>query len=278
MTTKIINLEEKLKNTLLEMGSIMVAYSGGVDSSYLMDVANETLGKRSIAVMSFSPSVAADDRKDAIRLAKLKNWNYKVINTQEMKDENYVKNDINRCFFCKNELYGTLVELSNELGFDWVANGSNLDDKGDYRPGMNAANLHKVRSPLIETEFTKKDIRECAGKRNLETWDRPASPCLSSRLPYGTKVTIEALLSVSNSEKLLRSLGFSIVRVRHYDKKALVEIPKEKFDLFNSKFSFISEQFKNFGYETTELDKNGFRSGSLNIKAGISKKNGSEIK
>ncbi len=275
MITKISTLEEKLKKTLSEMKSVIVAYSGGVDSSYLMDVANETLGDKAIAVMSFSPSVAEDDREDAIKLAKSKKWNYKIISTKEMEDENYVKNDVNRCFFCKNELYSTLVDLSKELGFDWVANGSNLDDKGDYRPGMKAANLHTVRSPLIENEFTKKDIRKFASKRNLETWDRPASPCLSSRLPYGTKVTIEALLMVSKSEKYLRSLGFNVVRVRHYEKKALIEIPKEKFELFKKKHTHISQELKKYGYDDVELEKKGFRSGSLNIKAGIIKKNGS---
>ena len=271
-TKKIINIEQNLKDIISKMGNVIVAYSGGVDSSYLMDVSNEVLGKNSIAVMSFSPSVAEDDRDDAIKLAKSKKWNYKIINTLEMEDENYVKNDINRCFFCKDELYGKLVEVSNDLNIDWVLNGSNLDDKGDYRPGMKAAKLHKVRSPLIEAEFTKKDIRDYAGKRNLETWDRPASPCLSSRLPYGTKVTIDALVKVSKSEKLLRTLGFNIVRVRHYDKKALVEIPKDKFDKFENLKKTIYKEFELIGYVTTELDPNGFRSGSLNIKAGIQKK------
>ena len=176
MTTKITNIEDKLKQSLSEMRSVIIAYSGGVDSSYLMDVANEVLGKKSLAVMSFSPSVAQDDRDDAVNLAKSKGWNYKIVSTNEMEDENYVKNDIDRCFFCKNELYGTLVELSDQMGFDWVLNGSNLDDKGDYRPGMKAANLHKVRSPLIENDFTKNDIRKYARKRNLETCDRTASP------------------------------------------------------------------------------------------------------
>ena len=271
MTTKITNIEDKLKQSLREMRSVIIAYSGGVDSSYLMDVANEVLGKKSLAVMSFSPSVAQDDRDDAVNLAKSKGWNYKIVSTNEMEDENYVKNDIDRCFFCKNELYGTLVELSDQMGFDWVLNGSNLDDKGDYRPGMKAANLHKVRSPLIENDFTKDDIRKYASKRNLETWDRPASPCLSSRLPYGTKVTIEALLMVSNSEKYLRSLGFNIVRVRHYGEKALIEIPKDRFQDYKSNQNKIEKKIKTFGYDQVELDENGFRSGSLNKKAGIGK-------
>ena len=272
MITKISNLEDRLKKTLFEMKSVIVAYSGGVDSSYLMDVANEILGKKALAVMSFSPSVAQDDRDDAIKLANSKGWNYKIVETKEMEDENYVKNDTNRCFFCKNELYSTLVDISEELNFEWVVNGSNLDDKGDYRPGMKAANLHKVRSPLIENEFTKKDIRKFASKRNLETWDRPASPCLSSRLPYGTKVTVEALLMVSNAEKYLRKLGFKIVRVRHYNSKALIEIPKNEFIKFRSKYDEISKELQKIGYKEIELESKGFISGSLNIKAGILKK------
>ena len=250
MTTKIINIEENLKKIISDMGNVIVAYSGGVDSSYLMDVSNEVLGDKALAVMSFSPSVAEDDRQDAVNLAKKKNWNYKIINTQEMEDENYVKNDINRCFFCKDELYGKLVELSDELDFDWVLNGSNLDDKGDYRPGM---------------------IRDYAEKRNLDTWDKPASPCLSSRLPYGTKVTMEALLMVSKSEKYLRSLGFRIVRVRHYDQKALIEIPKDKFSEYKSNKNKIVKTLASYGYSEVELDNKGFRSGSLNLKAGIKK-------
>ena len=269
MKPKITNIEKNLQNVLSGLKSAIVAYSGGVDSSYLMDVANQTLGSKSLAVMSFSPSVAEDDRNDAINLAKNKNWNYKIINTLEMDDENYVKNDINRCFFCKHELYGQLVELSNQLGFDWVLNGSNLDDKGDYRPGMNAAKLHKVRSPLIETEFTKEDIRYYAKKRNLRSWDRPASPCLSSRLPYGTMVTVEALTMVGKSEQFLKSIDFPIVRVRHYGEKALIEIPKDKFSYFNSKIDNITRELNNFGYKTVELDPVGFRSGSLNHKVGI---------
>ena len=269
MKAKITNIEKNLQNVLSGMKSAIVAYSGGVDSSYLMDVANQTLGSKSLAVMSFSPSVAEDDRNDAINLAKNKNWNYKIINTLEMDDENYVKNDINRCFFCKHELYGQLVELSNQLGFDWVLNGSNLDDKGDYRPGMNAAKLHKVRSPLIETEFTKEDIRYYAKKRNLRSWDRPASPCLSSRLPYGTMVTVAALTMVGKSEKFLKSIEFPIVRVRHYGDKALIEIPKDKFSYFNSKIDDITRELNTFGYKIVELDPVGFRSGSLNHKVGI---------
>lgn len=271
MTTKIINIEENLKRIISDMGNVIIAYSGGVDSSYLMDVSNEVLGKNAIAVMSFSPSVAEDDRNDAIKLAQKKNWKYKIINTQEMEDENYVKNDVNRCFFCKDELYGKLVELSDELGVDWVLNGSNLDDKGDYRPGMKAAKIHKVRSPLIEAEFTKKDIRNFAEKRNLDTWDRPASPCLSSRLPYGTKVTMEALIMVSKSEKYLRGLGFRIVRVRHYDEKALIEIPLDKFDEYKLNENKIIKTLSSFGYSKIELDKKGFKSGNLNLKAGIKK-------
>jgi len=269
MKPKITDIEKKLQNVLSGLKSAIVAYSGGVDSSYLMDVANQMLGSKALAVMSFSPSVAEDDRNDAIKLAKNKNWNYKIINTLEMEDENYLKNDINRCFFCKHELYGKLVDLSNELGFDWILNGSNLDDKGDYRPGMNAAKLHKVRSPLIEAEFTKEDIRYYAKKRNLRTWDRPASPCLSSRLPYGTMVTFEALKKVGKSEQFLRSIDFPIVRVRHYGDKALVEIPKEKFSYFNSKIDNITKELNNFGYKKVELDPLGFRSGSLNHKVGI---------
>ena len=244
MKPKITNIEKNLQKVLTGLKSAIVAYSGGVDSSYLMDVANQTLGSKSLAVMSFSPSVAEDDRNDAINLAKNKNWNYKIINTLEMDDENYV-------------------------GFDWVLNGSNLDDKGDYRPGMNAAKLHKVRSPLIEAEFTKEDIRYYAKKRNLRSWDRPASPCLSSRLPYGTMVTVEALTMVGKSEQFLKSIDFPVVRVRHYGEKALIEIPKDKFTNFNSKIDSITRELNNFGYKTVELDPVGFRSGSLNQKAGI---------
>ena len=164
MITKISNLEDRLKKTLFEMKSVIVAYSGGVDSSYLMDVANEILDKKALAVMSFSPSVAQDDRDDAIKLANSKGWNYKIVETKEMEDENYVKNDINRCFFCKNELYSTLVDISDELNFEWVVNGSNLDDKGKEIVSKVLSNRRKRGLTNFFSTHSKDFLKECSSK------------------------------------------------------------------------------------------------------------------
>jgi uncharacterized protein len=250
--------------------SLIVAYSGGVDSTFLASVAYEVLGARSLAVTSRSPSVAPEELDAAVELAAARGWRHMVVDTDEMSDPRYVVNDGRRCFFCKTELYSHLDRVAVAEGITKVANGANVDDLGDYRPGMEAALNFEVVSPLVEAGLAKQDIRDLSKEMGLPTWDKPAQPCLSSRIPYGTSVSIEALTRIGRSEKGLRELGFPVVRVRHYGGTARVEIPLEDFERFESVRSTAEQLVLTSGYEVMELDPKGFRSGGLNAALGKS--------
>ena len=250
--------------------SLIVAYSGGVDSTFLASVAYEVLGARSLAVTSRSPSVAPEELDAAVELAAARGWRHMVVDTDEMSDPRYVVNDGRRCFFCKTELYSHLDRVAVAEGITKVANGANVDDLGDYRPGMEAALNFEVVSPLVEAGLAKQDIRDLSKEMGLPTWDKPAQPCLSSRIPYGTSVSIEALTRIGHSEKGLRELGFPVVRVRHYGDTARVEIPLEDFERFESVRSTAEQLVLTSGYEVMELDPKGFRSGGLNAALGKS--------
>ncbi len=250
--------------------SLIVAYSGGVDSTFLASVAYEVLGARSLAVTSRSPSVAPEELAAAVELAAARGWRHMVVDTDEMSDPRYVVNDGRRCFFCKTELYSHLDRVAVAEGITKVANGANVDDLGDYRPGMEAALNFEVVSPLVEAGMAKQDIRDLSKEMGLPTWDKPAQPCLSSRIPYGTSVSIEALTRIGRSEKGLRELGFPVVRVRHYGDTARVEIPLEDFERFESVRSTAEQLVLTSGYEVMELDPKGFRSGGLNTALGKS--------
>ena len=250
--------------------SLIVAYSGGVDSTFLASVAYEVLGARSLAVTSRSPSVAPEELDAAVELAAARGWRHMVVDTDEMSDPRYVVNDGRRCFFCKTELYSHLDRVAVAEGITKVANGANVDDLGDYRPGMEAALNFEVVSPLVEAGLAKQDIRDLSKEMGLPTWDMPAQPCLSSRIPYGTSVSIEALTRIGRSEKGLRELGFPVVRVRHYGDTARVEIPLEDFERFELVRSTAEQLVLTSGYEVMELDPKGFRSGGLNAALGKS--------
>ena len=250
--------------------SLIVAYSGGVDSTFLASVAYEVLGARSLAVTSRSPSVAPEELDAAVELAAARGWRHMVVDTDEMSDPRYVVNDGRRCFFCKTELYSHLDRVAVAEGITKVANGANVDDLGDYRPGMEAALNFEVVSPLVEAGLAKQDIRDLSKEMGLPTWDKPAQPCLSSRIPYGTSVSIEALTRIGRSEKGLRELGFPVVRVRHYGDTARVEIPLEDFERFESVRSTAEQLVLTSGYAVMELDPKGFRSGGLNAALGKS--------
>ena len=250
--------------------SLIVAYSGGVDSTFLASVAYEVLGARSLAVTSRSPSVAPEELDAAVELAAARGWRHMVVDTDEMSDPRYVVNDGRRCFFCKTELYSHLDRVAVAEGITKVANGANVDDLGDYRPGMEAALNFEVVSPLVEAGMAKQDIRDLSKEMGLPTWDKPAQPCLSSRIPYGTSVSIEALTRIGRSEKGLRELGFPVVRVRHYGDTARVEIPLEDFERFESVRSTAEQLVLTSGYAVMELDPKGFRSGGLNAALGKS--------
>ena len=258
--------QEKLIANLGEMRGVIVAYSGGADSAYLAWAAHRALGENAVAITADSASLPESHRRDAEAFAKTHRFRHEYIETREFENPDYVKNDRDRCFHCKDELFTRLDEVARQRGIENVVYGVNVDDLGDYRPGQRAAKRHQVKAPLVEAGLTKAEIRELSRRAGLETWDRPASACLSSRIPYGTPVTIQNVKTVDRGEDALRALGFRQFRVRFHGDVVRIEIAPEELDRAMNvemarKFTAI---FKPLGFHYVTLDLEGYRQGSLN--------------
>ena len=276
MVSKVLlKKESRLAELVRSVSPVVVAFSGGVDSTYLAYIANRELGDAAICVTGISPSVSSEQRERSASIAEKHGFNRRIVETQEIEDPRYSSNPVNRCYFCKKELYGTLEAIAREADGATVFDGTNADDLSDHRPGRAAAKEHGVASPLAELGFTKQDIRDLSRLHGLETWDIPASPCLSSRIPYGTPVTIGRLSRIDRGESYLRDLGFREFRVRSYGEKARLEfsepeLPKAVELESNPEFS---ARFLRIGFESVAVERIAFRSGSLNKEPGHSAPN-----
>ena len=268
--------EQRLRELVSSYDSLIVAFSGGVDSAYLAWVATQVLGPAALCVTADSPSYPDRHRQLALRLARDFSFRHEIIHTREMQRPDYRSNPVNRCYYCKHELYSLLGELARDRDFHAVADGSNADDRGDYRPGRQAAREFGVRSPLDEVDLTKAEIRELSQQAGLPTWDEPASACLSSRIPYHSEVTDEKLRMIERAEDVLHDLGFRVCRVRHHDLPAAagaradglarLEIGRDELTraLEPDVRDRLVAELKAIGYQHVTVDLQGYRTGSLN--------------
>jgi uncharacterized protein len=258
--------DAQLQANLRQLGRLLVAYSGGVDSSYLAWAAHRALGNNMLAVIADSASLARTQLSDAVAFANEQQIPLEVISTSELDRPEYTRNDGQRCFQCKDELFAVMEKLRAERGFDAIAYGVNLDDQGDFRPGQRAAQQHHVAAPLLHAGLTKQEIRELARQAGLRIWDKPASACLSSRIEYGRPVTREALSVVERGEDAIRALGFRQFRVRHHGEMVRIEIDREELEraLNPAMAAQFTAIFKALGFKFVTLDLEGFRSGSMN--------------
>jgi uncharacterized protein len=258
--------EQKLRETFRALGSVIVAYSGGVDSSYVAYIANAELGPRAICITGQSASLPSYQQAETDRVVAQFGFHHEIIQTEELENPSYRANNADRCYFCKDELYGKLEAIAASRGIECIFDGSTTDDLGDYRPGRKAATQHAVRSPLIEVGMSKNEVRELSRRAGLPTWDKPASPCLSSRIAYGTAVTIERLSKVDRGEEILREFGFKEFRVRHHDTLVRLEIAPAELDraLDKEVIEQLAKRFRELGFKYVTLDLEGFRSGSMN--------------
>ena len=262
-----------LRAKLREFDRVIIAYSGGVDSAFLLRVAHEELGERAQAMIGVSPSLLPEEFEAAKSLAALVGAPLREVETHEIEDANYAANPTNRCYFCKSELWSVLEKIALAEGFDAICDGTNTDDAREWRPGSQAGREHLVRSPLREAGLSKDEIRELSRELGLPTWDKPAMPCLSSRIPYGQPVTREALYRVGRAEVWLRERGLREVRVRHFmenDKpQARLEIAPDELPRLFEFYQAATSRLRELGFESVLLDLEGYRRGKMNVAAGV---------
>ncbi len=259
-----------LKKELSKYDDLIIAFSGGLDSALLLKVAHMVLGERVLAVISDSPSIPRSELNNAIQFARETGARLRIINTKEIENQDYSQNPDNRCYFCKTELYEFVEQVAQEEGTRYIANGTNLDDLGDYRPGLKAADEHQVVSPLKDAGLAKEDIRLVAKKLDLEIWDKPASPCLASRIPYGSSVTPAKLAQIEEAEEFVKSFGARELRVRHFGERAVLEVNPHYRDIVDSNYQEITSKFATIGFHEVEIKE--FQSGSLNKLININAK------
>lgn len=254
---------EKLKEIIKKLDSLIVAFSGGIDSTLVLKVAYDVLGENAVAVTADSPSLPRRELEETKRIAQQIGARHLIINTEETKNKDYLKNPSNRCYHCKLELYSKLKIVSEGLGIKNTANGTNLDDLGDYRPGLQAADENNVISPLKEAKFTKNEVRELAKYLELGAWGKPSSPCLSSRVPYGQGITMKKLEMVEKAENFLKDFGMKELRVRHFGSTARIEVNEYDKSIVDENFESIQKKFSEIGFDNITISN--FKSGSLNL-------------
>lgn len=253
----------ELKKTIKKFDNAIVAFSGGIDSALVLKIAYDILGDKVIAVTADSPSLPRGELKETKKIAQNIGAKHLVINTKETKNENYLKNPSNRCYYCKSESYTKLKNVSQKLKIKNILNGTNFDDLNDYRPGLKAAYENNVISPLKDAKLTKNDVRELARHLGLEIWDKPSSPCLSSRVPYGQEITLKKLSMIEEAENFLKDFGIRELRVRHFGSTAKIEVNENDKPTINNNFNLIQKKFNKIGFN--EITITNFRSGNLNL-------------
>ena len=261
-----IELRQKyaeLKESIRKLDSAIVAFSGGIDSALVLKAAFDVLGNKAIAVTADSPSLPRRELEETKKIAKQIGARHLIIETEETKNSNYLKNPSDRCYYCKSELYSELKEASLQLGIKNILNGTNFDDISDYRPGLKAADENSIISPLKDAKLTKNDVRELAKYLGLEIWDKPSSPCLSSRVPYGNEITLQKLSMIEEAENFLKDFGIKELRVRHFGNIARIEVNESDKPIVDYNFNLIKKKFNDIGFN--EIEISNFKSGSLNL-------------